>query len=92
MEDCRSAERFKADPLGKEQPEMKCLRLDRYALSAGVAVALLAGCGGSQPPIGAPGAMPQIPRSQHTPIGASRGCCRKQSVRTYSTSPTSRTL
>ncbi len=31
--------------------------LARYALSIGVA--MLAGCGGSQPPIGAPGAMPQ---------------------------------
>ncbi len=29
------------------------------ALSTSIAVALLAGCGGSQPPIGAPGAMPQ---------------------------------
>lgn len=36
---------------------MKGLSLDRYALSAGVALALLAGCGGTQP-IGAPGAMP----------------------------------
>lgn len=38
---------------------MKNLSLRRYALSAGVAVALLAGCGGSQPPIVAPDAMPQ---------------------------------
>jgi hypothetical protein len=30
-----------------------------YALSSCVAAAMLAGCGGSQPPIGAPGAMPQ---------------------------------
>ena len=30
-----------------------------YALSIGVAAASLSGCGGSQPPIGAPGAMPQ---------------------------------
>jgi uncharacterized repeat protein (TIGR03803 family) len=30
----------------------------RYALSLSVVPALLAGCGGSQPPIGAPGAMP----------------------------------
>ncbi len=37
---------------------MKCLRLDRYALSAGVAIALLAGCGGSRPPIAGPGAIP----------------------------------
>jgi hypothetical protein len=33
--------------------------LSRYALTSCVAAALLAGCGGSQPPIGAPGAMPQ---------------------------------
>jgi len=37
---------------------MKTLRLGRYALCTGVAVALLAGCGGSQPPTGAPGAIP----------------------------------
>ena len=37
---------------------MKSFGLSRYALSGGVAVALLAGCGRSQPPIGAPGAMP----------------------------------
>jgi hypothetical protein len=34
---------------------MKSLGLSCYALTMGVAVALLAGCGGSQPPIGAPG-------------------------------------
>jgi len=38
---------------------MKSFSLGTYVLSGGVAVALLAGCGGSQPPIGAPGAMPQ---------------------------------
>ena len=38
---------------------MKSLGLGRYALTLGAAAALLAGCGGSQPPIGAPGAMPQ---------------------------------
>ena len=38
---------------------MKSFGLGRYALSGGDAVALLAGCGGSQPPIGAPVAMPQ---------------------------------
>jgi sugar lactone lactonase YvrE len=37
---------------------MKRIIIDRVALSIG-AVALLAGCGGSQPPIGAQGAMPQ---------------------------------
>jgi uncharacterized repeat protein (TIGR03803 family) len=38
---------------------MKSFSLGQYALSSGVAVAMLAGCGGSQPPIGAPGAVPQ---------------------------------
>jgi serine/threonine-protein kinase len=38
---------------------MKSLDLGRYALSSCVAAAFLAGCGGSQPPIGAPGAMAQ---------------------------------
>jgi hypothetical protein len=39
---------------------MRTLRFG-YGLSISVAAALLAGCGGSQPPIGAPGAMPQNP-------------------------------
>jgi len=38
---------------------MRSSGLGSYALSSCVAAALLAGCGGSQPPIGAPGAMPQ---------------------------------
>jgi len=38
---------------------MKGLDFGRYALGSCAAVALLVGCGGSQPPIGAPGAMPQ---------------------------------
>ena len=38
---------------------MKGSRLSRYAITLGAASALLAGCGGSQPPIGAPGVMPQ---------------------------------
>src|ERR1700734_1697106 len=38
---------------------MKNITLGRRALSLGAAAALLAGCGGSQPPIGAPGAVPQ---------------------------------
>ncbi len=38
---------------------MKLLALSRFALNMSVAAALLTGCGGSQPPIGAPGAMPQ---------------------------------
>jgi hypothetical protein len=35
------------------------LNLGRYALCSCIAAATLAGCGGSQPPIGAPGVMPQ---------------------------------
>ena len=38
---------------------MKSLDFSRYALISCVAAAMLAACGGSQPPIGAPGAMPQ---------------------------------
>jgi hypothetical protein len=36
---------------------VKVSDFDRFALSTCVAAAMLAGCGGSQPPIGAPGAM-----------------------------------
>jgi len=38
---------------------MKSLGVTRYALTLGGAAALLAACGGSQPPIGAPGGIPQ---------------------------------
>jgi hypothetical protein len=38
---------------------MRISGFSRYALRSCVAAAMLAGCGGSQPPIGAPGAMPQ---------------------------------
>jgi hypothetical protein len=38
---------------------MKSFDFSRFALSISAAAAFLAGCGGSQPPIGAPGAMPQ---------------------------------
>lgn len=40
---------------------MRGLGLKRVALLSCAAAALLAACGGSQPPIGAPGAMPQRP-------------------------------
>jgi hypothetical protein len=40
---------------------MKSLGLNRYALAIGAAAALLGGCGGSQPSLGAPGAMPRNP-------------------------------
>jgi hypothetical protein len=42
---------------------MKRSAFGHYALSASVAIAMLAGCGGSQPPIGAAGAMPQTSAS-----------------------------
>jgi hypothetical protein len=42
-----------------EQGKMKCLDFSRYALSACAGVAILAACSGSQPPIGAPDAVPQ---------------------------------
>ena len=38
---------------------MRSRQLSRHALTSCAAAAILAGCGGSQPPIGAPGAMPQ---------------------------------
>ncbi len=37
---------------------MRSFAFGRYRISIGTAAALLAACGGSQPPIGAPGAMP----------------------------------
>ncbi len=56
---------------------MKSLDFGRYALSSCVAVVMLAGCGGSQPPIGAPGAMPQSPamaqRFQYPTLSLARG-------------------
>jgi hypothetical protein len=42
---------------------MKTFDFGRYLLGGFVAAAMLAGCGGSQPPIGALGAMPQSSRS-----------------------------
>jgi hypothetical protein len=39
--------------------DMKSLDFGRWALCIGAAAALLSGCGGSQPPIGSSGAMPQ---------------------------------
>ena len=51
---------------------MKSFSLGKYALSGGVAVALLAGCGGSQPPIGATGTMSQTsPFATHAEHGTS---------------------
>ncbi len=44
---------------------MKRPILSRYVLSSSVAAAMVAGCGGSQPLIGAPGAMAQMIRSRN---------------------------
>jgi hypothetical protein len=57
---------------------MKSLGLSRYALVMGVVSAMLAGCRGSQPPIGAPGTMPQssaqsLPFAQRDAIAAHDG-------------------
>jgi hypothetical protein len=41
------------------EKQMRVSGFNRYALCSYVAAAMLAGCGGSQPPIGAPGAMTQ---------------------------------
>ena len=38
---------------------MNIVGVSRVAFGVGSAVVMLAGCGGSQPPIGAPAAMPQ---------------------------------
>jgi hypothetical protein len=52
---------------------MMGLNLGRYALSSCVAAAMLAGCGGSQPPIGTPGAMPHSAQSaSHAASGRSQ--------------------
>jgi uncharacterized repeat protein (TIGR03803 family) len=45
---------------------MNILNSVRYVFSVCAAVAMLAGCGGSQPPIGAPGAMQQTAIAPHT--------------------------
>jgi hypothetical protein len=51
---------------------MSISAFSRYALTGCVAVAMLAGCGGSQPPIGAPGAMPQsVQSASHAASGRS---------------------
>ena len=45
---------------------MKTLGFGRHVLGIAAAAALLAGCGGSQPPIGAPGVMSQSTQFRHT--------------------------
>ncbi len=66
----------------QEARQLRIPRVSRYALSSCVAAALLAGCGGSQSPIGAPGAMSQhgdqrlrrkrLPAAAMSPFIASR--------------------
>jgi uncharacterized repeat protein (TIGR03803 family) len=46
---------------------MRTFALSRFALSTSVAAAFLAGCGGSQPPVGSPGARPQSSAIQPQP-------------------------
>jgi hypothetical protein len=53
---------------------MKRLGYSRHALTGCAAVVMLAGCGGSQPPIGAPGAIPQ------SRAIATRVCARRRIV------------
>ena len=45
---------------------MTSFALHRYAFSVSAACALLAGCGGSQPPIGAPDAMAENGFGEHS--------------------------
>ena len=54
---------------------MKRLGLSPYALAIGAAAALLAGCGGSQPPIGPPGATVQSRAVAGTQIVPGRQVC-----------------
>jgi hypothetical protein len=63
---------------------MKSFGLRRYALSGGVAFALLAGCGGSQPPIGAPGARPQTPNALNSFKGGNDGAGSLQAAQSCS--------
>jgi DNA-binding beta-propeller fold protein YncE len=39
------------------------MEINRFPLSVGIAAAFLSGCGGSQTPVGASGAMPEVPSS-----------------------------
>jgi hypothetical protein len=49
---------------------MKSLDFGRCVLGGFAAAAMLAGCGGSQPPVGAPGAIPQTGTAQARAHGA----------------------
>ncbi|HLY03049.1 MAG TPA: DUF642 domain-containing protein [Candidatus Cybelea sp.] len=50
---------------------MRFLRLDRCALTICVVAAVLAGCSGSQPPLGAPAA---VPPASHLRLASGSGC------------------
>lgn len=51
---------------------MRTLDFSRHTLTTGAVAALLAGCGGSQPPIGAPGAMAQASAIARARTGVQR--------------------
>ena len=53
---CRGAARSSCNSVERAL-DWKSLDFSHHALGVALATALLAGCGGSQPPIGAPGAM-----------------------------------
>lgn len=62
---------------------MKSIDLGRYALGGFATVAMLAACGGSQPPIGVPATMPQIaPLFSRYPVTSEPSATGGQSVQT----------
>ena len=44
-------------------PEASTMEINRFPLCVGIAAAFLSGCSGSQTPVGASGAMPEVPSS-----------------------------
>ena len=70
--------------------KVKNRALSRYALSCCVASAMLAGCGGSQPPIAAPGAMPKSISASAQAV-AQRAIIQLRRSFLASTAPTART-
>jgi uncharacterized repeat protein (TIGR03803 family) len=52
---------------------MKGMVASRHVITIGVATALLAGCGGSQPPIGTPGMIPQAWQSRALRVAGAAG-------------------
>ena len=57
------------------------LRLSGYALSVSAAAALLAGCGGPQPPVAAPGAIP--PENETAVTGPAAKICGVQILHAF---------